>query len=198
MNKKKPDQIEVIGIGYGHKEDQDTGTKREKVKDDIKKKVQLTLDLKTFDEWKDSIYAKMVKRVGSRMYWEMWAKDIAEIATSHMKKIRKLIDTEDPEIKKAIDKFLLGLRKNLNNSITQEDAIEMLKISQGVVIEKNRYIVEYEGFVWEVDEFKGAHDGLVIAEIELKDEKETFPIPSFIGEEVTGNVAYYNSTLAGI
>lgn len=126
LNKKKPDQIEVIGIGYNHKEDQDTGTKTVKVKDDIKKKVQLTLDLKTFDEWKDSIYAKMVKRVGSRMYWEMWAKDVAEIATSHMKKIRKLIDTEDPEIKKAIDEFLLGLRKNLNNSITQEDAIEML------------------------------------------------------------------------
>lgn len=126
LNKKKPDQIEVIGIGYDHKEEQDTGTKTVKVKDDIKKKVQLTLDLKTFDEWKDSIYAKMVKRVGSRMYWEMWAKDVAEIATSHMKKIRKLIDTEAPEIKKAIDEFLLGLRKNLNNSITQEDAIEML------------------------------------------------------------------------
>ncbi len=126
LNKKKPDQIEIIGIGYDHKEDQDTGTKTVKVKDDIKKKVQLTLDLKTFDEWKDSIYAKMVKRVGSRMYWEMWAKDVAEIATSHMKKIRKLIDTEAPEIKKAIDEFLLGLRKNLNNSITQEDAIEML------------------------------------------------------------------------
>ena len=126
LNKKKPDQIEVIGIGYNHKEDQDTGTKTVKVKDDIKKKVQLTLDLKTFDEWKDSIYAKMVKRVGSRMYWEMWAKDVAEIATSHMKKIRKLFDTKDPEIKKAIDEFLLGLRKNLNNSITQEDAIEML------------------------------------------------------------------------
>lgn len=126
LNKKKPDQIEIIGIGYDHKEDQDTGTKTVKVKDDIKKKVQLTLDLKTFDEWKDSIYAKMVKRVGSRMYWEIWAKDVAEIATSHMKKIRKLIDTKDPEIKKAIDEFLLGLRKNLNNSITQEDAIEML------------------------------------------------------------------------
>lgn len=126
LNKKKPDQIEVIGIGYNHKEDKDNGTKTVKVKDDIKKQVQLTLDLKTFDEWKDSIYAKMVKRVGSRMYWEMWAKDVAEIATSHMKKIRKLIDTEDPEIKKAINEFLAGLRKNLNNSITQEDAIEML------------------------------------------------------------------------
>lgn len=89
-------------------------------------------------------------------------------------------------------------RNEWEYSIPYEDAIEMLKMSQGVVIEKNRYIVEYEGFVWEVDEFKGAHDGLVIAEIELKDEKETFPSPSFIGEEVTGNVAYYNLTLAGI
>lgn len=126
LNKKKPDQIEVIGIGYNHKEDKDSGTKTIKVKDDIKKKIQLTLDLKTFDEWKDSIYAKMVKRVGSRMYWEMWAKDVAEIATSHMKKIRKLINTNDLEISKAINEFLSGLRKNLNNSITQEDAIEML------------------------------------------------------------------------
>lgn len=83
-------------------------------------------------------------------------------------------------------------------SIPYDDAIEMMALSQGVVIDKIRYIVEYEGFIWEIDEFKGAHDGLVVAEIELKDEKETFPIPPFIGEEVTGNVAYYNSTLAGV
>ena len=74
----------------------------------------------------------------------------------------------------------------------------MMALSQGVVIDKIRYIVEYEGFIWEIDEFKGAHEGLVVAEIELKDENETFPIPPFIGEEVTGNVAYYNSTLAGV
>ena len=83
-------------------------------------------------------------------------------------------------------------------SIPYDDAIEMMALSQGIVIDKIRYIVEYEGFIWEIDEFKGAHDGLVVAEIELKDEKETFPIPPFIGEEVTGNVAYYNSTLAGV
>ena len=83
-------------------------------------------------------------------------------------------------------------------SIPYDDAIEMMALSQGIVIDKIRYIVEYEGFIWEIDEFKGAHDGLVVAEIELKDENETFPIPPFIGEEVTGNVAYYNSTLAGV
>lgn len=83
-------------------------------------------------------------------------------------------------------------------SIPDSDAVEMLKLSQGVIIEKTRYIVEYEGYIWEVDEFHGVHDGLVVAEIELTDEKETFPIPPFIGEEVTGNVAYYNSTLARV
>lgn len=83
-------------------------------------------------------------------------------------------------------------------SIPVSDAIEMLSLCQGNVIEKERYIVELMGYTWEVDEFHGAHEGLVVAEIELKDEKETFPIPPFIGEEVTGNVAYYNSTLAGV
>lgn len=126
LNKKKPDQIEVIGIGSSKEQDIDNGTKTIKAKDDIKQKVQLTLDLKTFDEWKDSIYAKMVKRVGSRIYWEMWAKDVADIATSHMKKIKELLSTDDSKIKKAITEFIEGLRQNLNNSITEDDAIEML------------------------------------------------------------------------
>lgn len=126
LNKKKPDQIEVIGIGTPKIEERDNGTKIVKVQDDIKQKVQLTLDLKTFDEWKDSIYAKMVKRVGSRIYWEMWAKDVADIATSHMKKIKELLAVNDPKIKKAITDFIEGLRQNLNNSITEDDAIEML------------------------------------------------------------------------
>lgn len=91
-----------------------------------------------------------------------------------------------------------AVRNEWEYPIPYDDAIEMIRLSQGVVIEKIRYIVECEGYMWEVDEFKGVHDGLVIAEIELNDENETFPIPSFIGEEVTGNVAYYNSTLAGI
>lgn len=97
--------------------------------------------------------------------------------------------------------------KGISNGATRDeweypipvsDAIEMLSLCQGNVIEKERYIVELMGYTWEVDEFHGAHEGLVVAEIELKDEKETFPIPPFIGEEVTGNVAYYNSTLAGV
>ena len=97
--------------------------------------------------------------------------------------------------------------KGVNNGATRneweypipyDDAIQMLKLCKGNIIEKERYIVEFEGYSWEVDEFHGTHEGLVVAEIELGAEDETFPLPPFIGDEVTGNPAYFNSSLAGI
>lgn len=127
LNKRKPDQIQVIGIGEKNTEDRDDGYK--KVKINTNKKVyegQIKIDLETFDKWKESVYAKMVKKVGSRIYWENWAKDVAEIATSHMNKMRQLINSDNPKIKNEIGNFVIGLKENLNNSITQEEAIEML------------------------------------------------------------------------
>lgn len=127
LNKRKPEQIGVIGIGYKGKEDTDDGYKKVKIKRNKKEyEGQIRLDLETFDKWKESIYAKMVKKVGSRIYWENWAKDVAEIATSHMEKMQKLINSNNSEIQKEIDEFVCGLRKNLNNSITKQDAVEML------------------------------------------------------------------------
>ena len=128
LNKRKPDQIGIIGIGYKGEEDQDDGYKKVKVKRNKKDPIegQIKINMETFDHWKESIYAKMVKKVGSRIYWENWAKDVAEIATSHMDKMRKLINSDNHEIKKEIENFVIGLKENLNNSITQEDAIEML------------------------------------------------------------------------
>lgn len=126
LNKRKPDQIQVIGIGEKNTEDRDDGYKKVKIK--TNKKVyegQIKIDLETFDKWKESVYAKMVKKVGSRIYWENWAKDVAEIATSHMDRMRQLINSDNPNIKKEIENFVIGLKENLNNSITQEDAIEM-------------------------------------------------------------------------
>ena len=83
--------------------------------------------------------------------------------------------------------------------IPVDDAHAMLKnCSVGDVISKHRYEVMFEGHLWEVDEFHGTHEGLVVAEIELGAEDETFPLPPFIGDEVTGNPAYFNSSLAGI
>lgn len=128
LNKKKPDQIEVIGIGSFKKEESDKGVKTKKVIDtgEIRKKVQLELDLKNFDEWKENIYSKMVKKVGSRVYWETWAKDIAEIAQTHIERIKLILNKNDDRINKYFEEFLIGLKLNLNNSIEKEDAIEML------------------------------------------------------------------------
>lgn len=82
--------------------------------------------------------------------------------------------------------------------IPLNDAVEMLAICKGHVIDKHRYIIEHEGYTWEIDEFHGRHQGLVIAEIELTSEDQTFSCPPFIGQEITGDPQYYNSTLSGI
>lgn len=75
------------------------------------------------------------------------------------------------------------------------DAEAMLKLCIPPVIDKIRYIVPFRGYTWEVDEFAGHRAGLVTAEIELSSESEAYSVPSFIGQEVTGNPAYYNSSL---
>lgn len=127
LNKKKPDQIEIIGIGAkSQKEDSDDGYVKRKAKRSKNIEGQIIMDFSSFDEWRDSIYARMVKKVGSRIYWEMWAKDVAEIATSHMDRIRKLINRDNPEVQHEVDLFVKGLQNNLNSSITKDDAIEML------------------------------------------------------------------------
>lgn len=76
------------------------------------------------------------------------------------------------------------------------DAEAMMRdCRDGNVIEKIRYIVPFGGFYWEVDEFHGHHNGLVVAEIELPDTTVAPPLPPFVGDEVTGDVRYYNSNL---
>ncbi len=63
------------------------------------------------------------------------------------------------------------------------------------IIMKTRYIVEFDGFLWEVDEFKGKNKGLVIAEIELESETQKFSKPKWVGDEVTNDERYYNINL---
>ena len=76
------------------------------------------------------------------------------------------------------------------------DARELLQLCQGNLIDKTRWIVPAgEGLKWEVDEFHGKHQGLVVAEIELVDEEQVFNKPSFIGEDVTDNPRYYNANM---
>jgi adenylate cyclase len=72
---------------------------------------------------------------------------------------------------------------------------ELLKICEPGVIDKTRYLVPAGKHTFEVDEFHGDNEGLTVAEIELTSENETFEKPAFIGQEVTGDVRYYNAML---
>jgi adenylate cyclase len=81
--------------------------------------------------------------------------------------------------------------------IPLKDAEEMLNICLPGRIEKTRFYVPSGVHVFEVDVFHGKNEGLIIAEIELGSESEEFEKPAWLGEEVTGNPAYYNSNLIG-
>ena len=76
------------------------------------------------------------------------------------------------------------------------DAEELIRLCLPGLIEKVRYYVEFDGHTWEVDVFHGENEGLIVAEIELVSEEETFTLPDWVGQEVSGDPKYYNSMLA--
>lgn len=88
-----------------------------------------------------------------------------------------------------------AVRQEYEYEIPLEDGLRLLGLCLPPVIEKVRYKVKFAGHIWEVDEFLGDKEGLVTAEIELASPDEHYELPDFIGENVTGNPAYYNSNL---
>lgn len=80
-------------------------------------------------------------------------------------------------------------------SLEEARAIQQTSTFEGE-IEKTRYYIPYEGFLWEVDLFHGSLDGLIIAEVELSRVEDFPPLPPWIGAEVTGDARYYNSVLS--
>jgi CYTH domain-containing protein len=88
-------------------------------------------------------------------------------------------------------------RSEYEYPIPVDDARELLETcARRPLIEKTRYRVEYRGMYWEIDEFSGANQGLVVAEIELQSEDQPFKKPAWIGREVSGDPRYYNAALA--
>ena len=87
-------------------------------------------------------------------------------------------------------------RYEWEKEIPVSEALELMALCGSGVIDKTRYLVPFGGHTYEVDVFHGANEGLVLAEIELSDEQEAFEKPSWLGEEVTGDVRYYNSMLS--
>ena len=117
LNKKKPDQILIGEVSHG-RDDDDT--------DNLTDNKEIAQQLKIqFQELQGIIYAKMVQKVGDRVYWEKWAKDVAQIAEKQIGRITHLVE-ENTEHKNAFENFLKGLQQNINPSIVKEQAIEML------------------------------------------------------------------------
>lgn len=88
-------------------------------------------------------------------------------------------------------------RYEWEKEISCQEARELLLLCEPGMIDKTRYLVRMGKHVFEVDEFHGVNEGLVIAEIELSSEEETFEKPEWLGEEVTGDRRYYNARLIG-
>ena len=87
-------------------------------------------------------------------------------------------------------------RMEFEYEIPYNDCVEMLtNLAEQPIIEKARYKVPYNGLVWEIDEFFGVNEGLIVAEVELQTEDQQFEKPEWIGEEVSGDPRYFNSNL---
>lgn len=89
-----------------------------------------------------------------------------------------------------------AVRAEFEYEIPVADAEQLLLLCDGPLIEKTRFLFPWAGMMWEVDEFHGANDGLVVAEIELQSADQPFDKPSWVGNEVTDDKRYYNSSLA--
>ena len=86
-------------------------------------------------------------------------------------------------------------RYEFEKEITKEEAEQLMRLCEPGIIDKTRWLVKSGNHTFEVDEFYGENEGLVIAEVELRSEDESYEKPDFIGQEVTGDRRYYNSHL---
>lgn len=141
LNKQRPQQI-LVGrpeISFDengnpiYPSDNDNGTSSKNIAE------QISLQ---FQELQSVVFARMVKKVGDRYYWEQWAKSVAEIAQRQTERISKII-REDAKSQRTFDSFLKGLHKNINPSISHAEAIEML--SQHIIT-KPVFDALFEGY----------------------------------------------------
>ncbi len=86
-------------------------------------------------------------------------------------------------------------RYEWEKEIPVREAEELLLLCEPPLLEKIRYEIPFDSVIYEVDEFKGENDGLIVAEIELTEELDHFEKPDWLGQEVTGQIKYYNSQL---
>ncbi len=114
--------VDVIGVGGSRGEDEEAG---EAGVSDVAFQYVLSGLEERIEQWRDAIYAQIVQRCGERRYWEQWADSVAEIARRHHARIRALV-ADSAGTSERFREFVGDLRRNLNDSITEEDATAML------------------------------------------------------------------------
>ena len=122
LNKNKESKVTIGGAGFGknvldNQDKQDATTLNDA-------EIATQLEIR-FGEMKDGIYAKLVEKCGDRLYWENWAKEVGLIARRFIERITQMVLKEGIH-KKEFDEYVKGLQKNLNPSISEAQAIEML------------------------------------------------------------------------
>jgi len=124
LNKKKPSQV-IVGTpetsfdGEGNPQTKDAGGSNA-ANQQLSQQMAIQ-----FEQLQSVVFARMVQKVGDRRYWEQWANDVAKIADRQKERIEHLIETKTDQ-RKAFDNFLAGLQKNINPSITETQAVDML------------------------------------------------------------------------
>lgn len=126
FSKRKPQHIIFGGVGNSNDDDSTDGSLTSANQNTSNAAMSMAQQLSLqFEDLQNVFYAKMVTKVGSKRYWEQWAKDIAKIAEGHIERIKKLISDEGKH-KRAFNQLMHGLRKNINPNLTEQEAIEML------------------------------------------------------------------------
>jgi predicted helicase len=129
LNRRTDDQIQIIDV-RDHSNPNGESSLQDGQKDTAEPHpdgVSVPMDWTQIGaDWKEAIYAKIVEKVGERDYWENWAHNVSDIAARHQLRITNLVTGSDEQLRAKFENFLGGLRDNLNPSISQVDAIEML------------------------------------------------------------------------
>ncbi len=170
LNKHKPEGIIIGGASHGRDDNDGTETVGAGATEAV---LQMAIQ---FDNMQSLLYAKLVEKVGERRYWEQWARDVADIAVRQIENIRKLVEN-DKKHQREFEKFLKGLHKNINPSVSEEDAIEMLAqhlITQPVF----EALFEDYSFVGNNPISQSMEKMLALLE-EHKDEKDTETLQKF-------------------
>lgn len=124
LNKKKPNNILIGRTPYSFDDEGNPILEPDETEKYSQNSLSHQLTLQ-FEQLQSVVYARMVQKVGDRRYWEQWAKDVAKIAERQIERITFLIENKKDQ-RKAFDKFLSGLQKNINPSISETQAVEML------------------------------------------------------------------------